>query len=197
MTEENRVPFRQWWIVRVTMPVGLYVLFLLPVMIAIDSVVSFYRDPLESLPLDGYLWLAIGFYLPYRLARWSWSKKLHGRWYWFDGRIPRSTFWDCTIGLFVTGLVIGPLYVFGFAPIIYILSIAVLTYLWLIVNIKRWHDRNKSAWWVLISCIPLVGPIWVLVELGCLAGTDGDNRYGKDPRRQYNLMAHHRASPSN
>ena len=42
---------------------------------------------------------------------------------------------------------------------------------------KRWHDRNKSGWWSLISLIPLVN-FWMLIELGFLTGTDSANRFG-------------------
>jgi uncharacterized membrane protein YhaH (DUF805 family) len=46
------------------------------------------------------------------------------------------------------------------------------------VYIKRWHDRDKSGWWMLILLIPIVGAIWFLVECGFLAGTPGPNRFG-------------------
>lgn len=49
------------------------------------------------------------------------------------------------------------------------------------IGVKRWHDRDKSGWWILISFVPLIGPIWTLVECGCLSGTQGDNRFGPDP----------------
>jgi uncharacterized membrane protein YhaH (DUF805 family) len=52
---------------------------------------------------------------------------------------------------------------------------------WLCVYGKRWHDRDKSAWWILIGLIPFIGWIWVLVEVGFLKGTDGPNRFGEDP----------------
>ena len=53
-----------------------------------------------------------------------------------------------------------------------------------VVTIKRWHDRDKSGWWVLINLIPIVGDIWSLVENGFLKGTSGDNRFGPDPLAQ-------------
>ena len=43
---------------------------------------------------------------------------------------------------------------------------------------KRWHDRNKSGWWSLIGFVPLIGGLWLLIELGFLGGDDGDNFYG-------------------
>ena len=48
----------------------------------------------------------------------------------------------------------------------------------LIVYIKRFHDRDKSGWWVLIALIPIIGAIWLLIELGFLKGTPGPNRFG-------------------
>ena len=76
------------------------------------------------------------------------------------------------------------------------------------VSVKRLHDRNKSGWWILLlGMLPALlyvyvdslGPaptgiqtlgavlaitlllIWNFVELGCLRGTVGDNRFGIDP----------------
>jgi len=43
---------------------------------------------------------------------------------------------------------------------------------------KRWHDRNKSGWWSLIGFVPLIGGLWLLIELGFLGGDDGENDYG-------------------
>ena len=51
----------------------------------------------------------------------------------------------------------------------------------LALQVKRWHDRGKSGWWVLLGCIPYSGAIWSFIELGCLRGTDGPNEYGHDP----------------
>ena len=42
-----------------------------------------------------------------------------------------------------------------------------------IVYIKRFHDRDKSGWWVLIWLIPIIGAIWLLIELGFLKGNPG------------------------
>jgi uncharacterized membrane protein YhaH (DUF805 family) len=48
----------------------------------------------------------------------------------------------------------------------------------IIVYIKRFHDRDKSGWWVLIALIPVIGAIWMLIELGFLKGTPGPNQFG-------------------
>ena len=49
------------------------------------------------------------------------------------------------------------------------------------VQAKRWHDRNRSALWVLIIIIPIVGVIWTLAESCFLRGTPGPNEFGPDP----------------
>ncbi len=51
----------------------------------------------------------------------------------------------------------------------------------LAVSAKRWHDRNRSGWWVLLYLIPVIGPIWTFIECGCMTGTQGPNRHGPDP----------------
>ena len=61
--------------------------------------------------------------------------------------------------------------------VIYILAI----WIGLAVAAKRWHDRNKSAWWILIVFVPVVGGLWYLIECGFLKGTTGPNKFGSDP----------------
>jgi uncharacterized membrane protein YhaH (DUF805 family) len=62
-------------------------------------------------------------------------------------------------------------------------SIFSLVALWpsLAIAVKRCHDRDRSGWFLLISLIPIIGVIWLFVELGCLRGSIGSNRFGPDP----------------
>jgi uncharacterized membrane protein YhaH (DUF805 family) len=62
-------------------------------------------------------------------------------------------------------------------------SIFWLVALWpyLAISVKRCHDRDRSGWFLLISLIPIIGAIWLFVELGCLRGSIGGNRFGADP----------------
>ena len=48
------------------------------------------------------------------------------------------------------------------------------------IIVKRWHDRDKSGWWVLIGLIPVIGACWTIIECGFLKGTEGSNRFGTD-----------------
>jgi len=118
----------------------------------------------------------------------------------FQGRIPRQTFWIYSLAIwavfFVLGFIIGfvagpkttivdghvvqssPGIIFGLLMlIIYVPAI----WIGLALQIKRWHDRAKSGWWVLIGLIPFVGAVWAFIECGCLRGTVGPNQFGEDP----------------
>jgi uncharacterized membrane protein YhaH (DUF805 family) len=48
------------------------------------------------------------------------------------------------------------------------------------VQVRRFHDQDKSGLLVLLNLLPGVGGLIVLV-LMCLEGTKGDNRFGPDP----------------
>ena len=50
----------------------------------------------------------------------------------------------------------------------------------LAVQVRRFHDQDRSGWMVLLGLIPYVGGIIVFVFM-LLEGTRGPNRYGPDP----------------
>ena len=106
------------------------------------------------------------------------------------GRIPRSTYWFASIGSTVVfyAMVFAVLLIDdaatggSFIPSIFILG-AMPLFIWvnIAVQVKRWHDRNKSGLWILIGMVPLIGGIWSFVECGLLPGSRGPNKYGVDP----------------
>ena len=124
----------------------------------------------------------------YTAAPLSWSQMLFS----FEGRIRRGQYWLYAMGFslvasvalvalsFVLGLalpqggqiaiivLVGTLYL----PMLYVLSA---------LQAKRWHDRGRSAWWMLVALVPLAN-IWGLIEIGFLPGTPGRNEYGPPPR---------------
>ncbi|ROP58112.1 uncharacterized membrane protein YhaH (DUF805 family) [Enterobacter sp. BIGb0383] len=54
----------------------------------------------------------------------------------------------------------------------------------LAVHFRRLHDTDRSAWWLLLMLIPIVG--WIaLIVFNCQSGTPGDNRFGPDPKRKF------------
>ena len=50
--------------------------------------------------------------------------------------------------------------------------------------VRRLHDRNKSGLWLLVACVPVVGQVWMVWELGFMPGKAGANRFGPPPRPQ-------------
>ncbi len=49
------------------------------------------------------------------------------------------------------------------------------------VEVKRWHDLNKSGAWYFIGFVPFIDGLWKLVECGFLPGTEGESDYDPDP----------------
>ena len=115
----------------------------------------------------------------------------------FQGRINRAKFWLVHVAMWVV-VAIAFSAILGSAAMSsdpqaalqsvgavggIILLIVYILALWigLAVAAKRWHDRNKSAWWILIVFVPVVGGLWYLIECGFLRGTAGTNKYGPDP----------------
>ena len=102
----------------------------------------------------------------------------------FEGRIGRKAYWFAVVILFAAGLLASLIDRILFADPNSILSLVVSLVSFLAsiaVAVKRWHDRDKSGWWVLIVFVPLIGWVWTIVENGFLPGTPGPNRYGPDP----------------
>lgn len=99
----------------------------------------------------------------------------------FNGRAGREEYWYFVlfnfIIVFVLGLIEG---LSGIAPesddsiFANIYSLAVLIPS-IAVGVRRMHDIDKSGWYILI-------PLYDLI-LAIRNGTEGDNKYGSDPKR--------------
>ncbi|MCX6047595.1 MAG: DUF805 domain-containing protein [Chloroflexi bacterium] len=98
----------------------------------------------------------------------------------FDGRINRSTFWlKGFLPIFLISVIAAAVdRALGMNNILAGLVSLILLIPNLAIAIKRWHDRDKSGWWILIVLIPIIGWLWALIEEGFLAGTPGPNRFG-------------------
>jgi len=103
-------------------------------------------------------------------------------WFSFEGRISRSMFWLKYflpwVGLNIVAAIVDA--AIG-APVAQIAVALVGLWVGLAAGAKRCHDRNRSGWFQAIVLIPIIGALWLLVELGFLKGTDGENRFGRDP----------------
>lgn len=103
-------------------------------------------------------------------------------WIGWRGRIRRSVFWAAlTIATAVFAILFVALQaVAGYAItlVLYPPFFAVL----LSLMVRRLHDRQFSAWWLLLALVPALGPVVLACQLLFARGTHGDNRYGADPR---------------
>lgn len=62
--------------------------------------------------------------------------------------------------------------------IVMLCMVVLIAWINLATTIKRFHDRDKSGAWFLISFVPLIGGVWIIVECGILPGSPGSNGYG-------------------
>lgn len=107
----------------------------------------------------------------------------------FQGRSRRKEYWMFALGVVIAAIAIAMIETalgmngslggaYGPLMLIFILAIIVPS---LAVQVRRFHDQDKSGWFVLLNLIPFVGGIIVLVFM-VLDGTAGPNRFGPDPK---------------
>jgi len=69
----------------------------------------------------------------------------------------------------------------GLFTLLHFLVYGILIWMGLTIQIKRYHDKNDSGWWVLVNIIPGLGAIWAMIESGMMRGDSSDNRFGSPP----------------
>ncbi|MHA7819499.1 MAG: DUF805 domain-containing protein [Erythrobacter sp.] len=107
----------------------------------------------------------------------------------FSGRSRRKEYWMFILGVIIVAVVLsiieGILGLSGmvggvYGPLTTLLILAIIIPS-IAVQVRRFHDQDKSGWFVLLGFIPFVGGLIVLVFM-CLEGTRGPNQYGPDPK---------------
>lgn len=111
----------------------------------------------------------------------QWYIKALKNYFNFSGRARRKEYWMYTLVYFLLSLI----------PVVIdtVLGNEIVTTLFFLlhfipslsITFRRLHDTGKSAWWLLLGLIPLVGSIIILVFL-CMAGEDVANKYGENPK---------------
>ncbi len=110
-----------------------------------------------------------------------------------DGRARRMEYWMFTlfdtlfsILIFVIGTVIGnalngpiELSGLGFGLLFFYLFVVLMPKL--SVTVRRLHDTGRSALWLFVGLVPVLGSLIVLV-LMVLEGEPTENEYGPDPK---------------
>lgn len=129
----------------------------------------------------------------------NWMILPYKRYFDFSGRSRRLEYWMFTlfmwiviIALFAIGVSLGrsdpvagagdDIGGTGMAVFVVLgLFIAASIIPGLAVQVRRFHDQDKSGWMVLLGLIPSVGGIIILFFM-LLEGTPGENYYGPDPK---------------
>jgi uncharacterized membrane protein YhaH (DUF805 family) len=111
----------------------------------------------------------------------------------FPGRAARSEFWYWQLFLTAAGIAVAIVdAVLGLhgkpLGLIFYLVTLVPT---LAVGVRRLHDTGRSAWWLLLWLVPLIGWIVFLVW-ACTKGSNGYNGYGPDPLPRESTDTRHR-----
>lgn len=83
----------------------------------------------------------------------------------FSGRATRSEFWYWQLFVILLGFVTGVFDAVLF-PDTYFMPINTLASLGMIlpgiaVSVRRLHDVNRSGWWYLLVCLPIIG--WLVL----------------------------------
>ena len=102
----------------------------------------------------------------------------------FNGRSRRSEYWYFVLFNLLVAVVLGfadgilrKVLGFGMLGMLYGLVVLVPG---LAVTIRRLHDTDRSAWWLLLALVPIVG--LVLIWFMAQDGDAGTNRYGQNPK---------------
>ena len=109
-----------------------------------------------------------------------------------EGRLNRKRYWEALFLLFFTMsvlIVVSSLFIFSagsfgevISPFLNAGTFISFVIAFILLLIKRAHDRDHSGWYILLWFVPLIGWFFHL-ELYFAPGTDGQNQYGTDPRQ--------------
>ena len=100
----------------------------------------------------------------------------------FEGRSRRAEFWWFALANFIVFLVLGILIqVSAIFWVLYIIVALAVIIPSLAVTVRRLHDTDKSAWFLLLYLVPFVGGIILLVVM-CIDGAPAPNQWGPSPK---------------
>ncbi len=111
-------------------------------------------------------------------------KNVFLKWSDFQGRSRRREFWFFVLANLAVSIVLGIIdkVVFGkpgggplqglYGLIAFVPGLA--------LSFRRLHDIGKSAWWILISFIPIIG--WIVIIYFYAKDSDAENIYGPNPK---------------
>ena len=92
------------------------------------------------------------------------------------GSITRSQWWLGQIIVSAISLIAYGAFWHAWTHSVILTVFLTITFGWMRISLdlKRFYDRGKSAWWLLIELVPVIGHIWIITELGFMKGKDAD-----------------------
>lgn len=105
----------------------------------------------------------------------------------FDGRARRKEYWFYMLFNIIVSAVLGVVDFFigafdmesgvGLLSGLYSLAVLIPS---LAVLVRRLHDTGRSAWWLLVGLLPVIGSLILLFFI--VQDSKPDNQYGKNPK---------------
>lgn len=97
-------------------------------------------------------------------------------------RLRRRSFWWVTsalwLGFFALRAQVAP----ETSPVLTTALAALMLVALVLACVARLHDRGLRGWALTAAAAPVLGALWLVIELALRGGDRGDNRYGPDPR---------------
>lgn len=88
----------------------------------------------------------------------------------FDGRATRSEYWWFVLFTFLASLALG--FVSDLLSSLFSLAVLLPS---LAVGARRLHDIDKSAWWLLLWLVPIIG--WIVLIVFAVMESKEPNRF--------------------
>lgn len=97
------------------------------------------------------------------------------------GRVARTRYWLIAVIAMVLLIAVSPVAIAIIGRFAALVVFVPIYWLLFCLMAKRCHDIGRSAWWLLLLPVPLIGLLWVFAVLGFRRGQPGGNQYGPDP----------------
>jgi len=116
----------------------------------------------------------------------AWYLSVLRRYVDFNGRAGRSEYWWFALCNFLVLIALEIIAKIGDSMGLGILALPAGLYALAVllphlsVGARRLHDTGRSAWWLLLLLVPVIGALVILIFL-ILDSTPGDNQYGPHP----------------
>ncbi len=99
----------------------------------------------------------------------------------FQGRATRMQYWMFVLFNLIVSVIVGIIAAIIHLPFLsFLYAIALLIPAFALL-VRRLHDTGRSAWWLLILLVPIIGAITIVI-FAVLDSQPGENQYGPNPK---------------